>query len=312
MTQAEQHGGGWVQMSFHQICDGCEQYSTPLATLTAFLDWLQPRAATGTVVRTVQQALASSAPPVDATAPVTSIACNSAACTSGAYTAPVTVALTATDNGGSGVAATSYTTNGSDPTTTSTLYSAPFTVTATTTVKYRSWDASNNSEATKTQLVTISSGGGTGGTIEKAAGRPTSASSSENAGFAPQFANDGTTDTRWSSLFQNNQWWQVDLGSSRAITSATITFNQWAWPKTYTISTSPDATTWTIIANATNTTSGTKTTTFTQTTSRYIRITGLTRGTSAGTSIEEALIYGPTDGTPPPTDTTAPGDLDRV
>ena len=44
-------------MEFHSICDGCDEYSTPIATLSAFLDWLQPRAATGTIVETVQQAL---------------------------------------------------------------------------------------------------------------------------------------------------------------------------------------------------------------------------------------------------------------
>ena len=213
--------------------------------------------------------------------------------------------MAATDNGGSGVEAIRYTTNGSDPTTTSALYSAPFTVTQTTTVKYRSWDVATNVEATKTQVITITTGG-TGGTIEKAAGRPTSASSPKTPASHPNSANDGDPETRWSSLFQDNQWWQVDLGSSRAITSATITFNQWAWPKTYTISTSLDGTTWTVITNATLTTYGTKTSTFTQTNARYVRVTGLTRGTSAGTSIEEALIYGPTDGTPPPVDTTAP------
>src|SRR6202021_3974929 len=54
----------------------------------------------------------------DTTAPTTSITCNGAACSTGWYkTSPVTVTLTAADNaGGSGVAATYYTTDGSDPT----------------------------------------------------------------------------------------------------------------------------------------------------------------------------------------------------
>jgi hypothetical protein len=297
VTAAEQHGGGWVQMSFHQICDGCEQYSTSLSTITAFLDWLQPRSANGTVVRTVHQALTGvpPPPPSDTTPPTTTIACNGAACQAGAYSAAVSVSLAATDNsGGSGVASTHYTTDGSTPTLTSPTYTTPFQVSQTTTVNYRSWDLSNNPETSKTQTITITPAP-PGTTIEKAAGRPATASSSENATYAPQYANDGTTSTRWSSLFQDNQWWQVDLGSSRAVSSATITFNQWAWPKTYTISTSLDGTSWTIVATETLTSYGTKTSTFTQTNARYVRITGLTRGTSAGTSIEEALIYGPTD-----------------
>ena len=62
VTMAEQHGGGWVQICFHHVCDGCNLYSTPLATLTAFLDWLQPRRSSGTVVKTIQEALASNSP----------------------------------------------------------------------------------------------------------------------------------------------------------------------------------------------------------------------------------------------------------
>ena len=173
VTEAEDHGGGWVQMEFHSICDGCDEYSTPIATLSAFLDWLQPRAATGTVVETVQQALegGSEPPPVDATPPVTSIACNGGPCTSDAYAAAVSVSLSATDDD-SGVAATRYTIDGSDPTTTSPPYTAPFTVTQTTTVKYRSWDQNGNIENTHAQTITItppppppapSGGGGAGG-----------------------------------------------------------------------------------------------------------------------------------------------------
>ena len=59
VIDAEQNGGGWVQFTFHSICDACEDHSTSLATLEAFLDWLAPRAASGTVVKTVQDAMAS-------------------------------------------------------------------------------------------------------------------------------------------------------------------------------------------------------------------------------------------------------------
>ena len=60
VTQAEQHGGGWVQLVFHDMCStDCtgDDYSTTPAMLGQFLDWLQPRAASGTVTETVNQAL---------------------------------------------------------------------------------------------------------------------------------------------------------------------------------------------------------------------------------------------------------------
>ncbi len=63
VTRAENNGGGWVVVLFHQICDDCGTYSTTLDTMTAFLDWLQPRAASGTVVRTVAEALGLADPP---------------------------------------------------------------------------------------------------------------------------------------------------------------------------------------------------------------------------------------------------------
>jgi peptidoglycan/xylan/chitin deacetylase (PgdA/CDA1 family) len=55
VTQAEDHGGGWVQIVIHHLCDHCDPYSMTVADFTAFLDWLAPRAATGTVVQTTAQ-----------------------------------------------------------------------------------------------------------------------------------------------------------------------------------------------------------------------------------------------------------------
>ena len=64
------------------------------------------------------------------------------------------VTLAAID-GGTGVGATRYTLDGSDPTDTSTEFTAPFAVTETTTVKFRSWDTAGNAEAVQTQTIKI-------------------------------------------------------------------------------------------------------------------------------------------------------------
>jgi peptidoglycan/xylan/chitin deacetylase (PgdA/CDA1 family) len=162
VTQAEENGGGWVQLVFHHVCDSdCGEFSTSLARLTAFLDWLQPRAANGTVVKTTAEVMGDAPPPPppppggDVTPPTTTIACDGAACRSGWYAAPVSVTLTATDTGGSGVAETRFTTDGSDPTQGSALYTGPFLVAGDRTVRFRSWDNAGNLEATRSQAVHV-------------------------------------------------------------------------------------------------------------------------------------------------------------
>jgi len=50
------------------VCDGCDVYSISPPTLSAFLDWLQPRATSGTIVRTTTQVIGGPVnPPVPAT-----------------------------------------------------------------------------------------------------------------------------------------------------------------------------------------------------------------------------------------------------
>jgi hypothetical protein len=64
VTQAEQHGGGWVQLVLHHVCDGCaDTYSTTPSMLSDFLDWLAPRSANGTVVKTVDQVIGGTQKP---------------------------------------------------------------------------------------------------------------------------------------------------------------------------------------------------------------------------------------------------------
>jgi len=57
ITAAENNGGGWVQLVFHHLCDQCDAYSISPANFTALLDWLQPRAASGTTVRTTAEVI---------------------------------------------------------------------------------------------------------------------------------------------------------------------------------------------------------------------------------------------------------------
>jgi hypothetical protein len=71
---------------------------------------------------------------------------------------PLSVSLSASD-AGSSVKATYYTLDGSDPSSSSNLnrvsYNSPFTVSATTTVRFSSLDNAGNVEAAKSQTITI-------------------------------------------------------------------------------------------------------------------------------------------------------------
>jgi peptidoglycan/xylan/chitin deacetylase (PgdA/CDA1 family) len=158
VTNAETHGGGWVILTFHGICDNqCTNVNSMSPSIfTAFLDWLAPRAANGTVVRTVGQVMGATPPPPpgpDTTAPTTSIACNGGSCSSW-YNAAVTVSLSATDSGGSGVDKTLYTTNGSDPNGPGGIvYTGPFVLAQSTMVRFSSTDKAGNAETVRSQLI---------------------------------------------------------------------------------------------------------------------------------------------------------------
>src|SRR6185503_19419234 len=81
-------------------------------------------------------------------------ACDGGACPTGFVQGPISVSFAATDGGG-GLGATRYTLDGSDPTPSSPSYSSPFTLTDTTTVKFRSYDLSGNAEPVRTQTIKL-------------------------------------------------------------------------------------------------------------------------------------------------------------
>jgi peptidoglycan/xylan/chitin deacetylase (PgdA/CDA1 family) len=151
---------------------------------------------------------------VDTTPPSTSVLCDGAAC-AGPYNHTVSVSLPATDNpGGSGVKEVRYTTNGSDPTSSSTLYTGPFNVSSTSTVKFRAEDNLGNVESpVKSQQVVIDTQKPTSSiTCDAAAcglgafNHPVtvamSGSDTGDAGFkGVRFTTDGSTPTQASPLY---------------------------------------------------------------------------------------------------------------
>src|SRR5262249_38439332 len=133
-------------------------------------------------------------------------------------------------------------------------------------------------------------GSGTGcSTTNAALGKPTTASSTEQAGTPAADATDGNTGTRWSSAFSDPQWLQVDLGSTQSICQVVI---QWetAYATAFQIQTSNDATNWTSIFSTTTGTGGTQTLNVTGS-GRYIRMNGTARATQYGYSIWEFQVF---------------------
>ncbi len=73
----------------------------------------------------------------------------------GIYNTDQTVTLTCSDGTGSGCDKIYYTTNGSTPTTSSSVYSSPINISITTTLKFFAKDLAGNSETIKTEIYTI-------------------------------------------------------------------------------------------------------------------------------------------------------------
>jgi hypothetical protein len=130
--------------------------------------------------------------------------------------------------------------------------------------------------------------------VEKAAQRPATASSVQDAAYPASGANDDSTSTRWSSAFSDGQHWTVDLGSARLVSEVRVNWES-AYASTYKIQTSLDGVSFTDAAQATASGAGEKATTFGARPARYVRLLGGSRGTAWGISFWELKVYGPED-----------------
>jgi hypothetical protein len=194
---------------------------------------------------------------IDKNAPVTTD--NTATVGAGPHQTAQTVTLSPTDSGGSGVAATYYTTNGSTPTTASAQgTSIPLTSDGTYTIKYFSVDTAGNAEAVKTAgtVITINTSGPTNTMTFPADGARYNQSGYQNGG-CPQgtsricgTASAGTTSVRvsvqrsgsgtpwWNgSGWQSTQTsvvasgttsWAIQLATNQLTNGTTYTVTSWS------------------------------------------------------------------------------------
>ncbi|MCZ4095104.1 discoidin domain-containing protein [Streptomyces sp. H39-C1] len=126
-----------------------------------------------------------------------------------------------------------------------------------------------------------------------------SASSWEGAN-APAAALDGRTNTRWSSLYTDSQWLQVDLGGRATVTGVSLNWES-AYATGYHLDVSDDATTWSPLYSTTSGKGGVENLTVNGK-GRYVRLTGTARATGYGYSLWEFQVLGTVDtstATPP-------------
>jgi len=134
------------------------------------------------------------------------------------------------------------------------------------------------------------------GSVNRALGRPATASSVEFTGFEAAMAVDGSLATRWSSAFSDPQWIYVDLGGTYALSEVVLRWED-AYATAYRIQVSSDAVAWADIFSTSTGNGGVDDLIALSGSGRYVRMFGSARATPYGYSLWEFEVYG----TPGPT-----------
>lgn len=119
--------------------------------------------------------------------------------------------------------------------------------------------------------------------------KQTDASSLESLNYLSDYAVDGNYSTRWSSQFSDPQYFKVDLGEQKYFNEIRI-FWETAYGKEYIIEVSNDNLNWKKIIEQKNG-NGNIEKWIVNETARYIKLTGIKRGTPYGYSIYEFEVY---------------------
>lgn len=123
-----------------------------------------------------------------------------------------------------------------------------------------------------------------------AEGKTATASSSEVSWLTPNLAVDGNNNTRWASLYTDNQWISVDLGQVYSIDKVKLYWEA-AYGKQYKIQVSKDGSQWTDVYTELNSNGGTDEIQFPAVDARYVKMQGIKRSSSWGYSLYEISVF---------------------
>jgi hypothetical protein len=118
----------------------------------------------------------------------------------------------------------------------------------------------------------------------------TATASSTETTYVPAQAVDCDSNTRWSSLFTDDQWLALEFNQPITIDTVALKWEA-AYGQRYTIDVSDDGQTWTSVYTETNGNGGQDVVHFPLTMTRHIRMHGLSRGTEYGYSLWEFEVY---------------------
>ena len=116
------------------------------------------------------------------------------------------------------------------------------------------------------------------------------ASSEAGDEYAASLATDGKLDTRWSSVADDTQWFQIDLGSCSMICGATLHWEE-ASGKAYEIQTAVRTSLWTTVYATAHGGGSSEEIYFPPVAARYIRLVGVKRMTAWGYSLWEIDLH---------------------
>jgi acyl-homoserine lactone acylase PvdQ len=122
-------------------------------------------------------------------------------------------------------------------------------------------------------------------------GKPATATSTQFlTGLTPDKAVDGDPTSRWGSDWSDSQSITVDLGSARTVGRVILHWES-AYGSAYRIDVSNDNATWRTVWSTTAGNGGPDNDVFAATPARYVRVAGVSRGTSYGYSLYELEVH---------------------
>ncbi|HEY0008441.1 MAG TPA: SdrD B-like domain-containing protein [Tepidisphaeraceae bacterium] len=127
--------------------------------------------------------------------------------------------------------------------------------------------------------------------VDLALNKLATASSSNASTRLPAKAVDGDSSTRWASSVADGQWLQVDLGATSTIVGVKVDW-EYSYAKGYKLQVSDNGTTWTDIYSTTTSDGKDDRLYDIDGVGRYVRLQGVTRGTTGGISLYNFNVYG--------------------